>query len=181
MARQLDGFVPVIIERLHDFNQAVECDRFGDERVDAQIVGAQNMSSSALEVVSMMTGMRRSCGSFFNSLQHFAPVFARHIEVEQNQVGARRAFMLSASLHKRPCVSDIASLLRRRARKSATLTKLLSANRFARQKTIVFVVVGQQYGERLRRIVIHISGKLSLKERKLRDFRVAYSNTLVSL
>src|SRR4051794_13385729 len=83
---QVDDLEPIAAEGLHDVDQAPEGDRLGDERVHAQVVGAEHVLFRArgrehhdryLTEILVRLDLRQS----------LAAVLLRHVEVEQDDAG----------------------------------------------------------------------------------------------
>src|SRR3954447_9865741 len=88
IGRELDDLDPVAAEVAHDVDQAVEADRFGDEGIGSEVIGP----------VDVLFGFRRGehddrdaaeIGIGLDLAQRLAAVFARHVEVEEDQAGDR--------------------------------------------------------------------------------------------
>src|SRR6185369_11855895 len=86
---KLDDLDPVTADVAHDGHESVETDWFCDEGVSAEVIGP----------VDVLFGFRRGehddrnaaeIGIGLDLAQRFASVFARHVEIEQDQAGCRR-------------------------------------------------------------------------------------------
>src|SRR4051794_25032631 len=88
-ARELDHGDEELVDLAHHLDEAVEVDGLGHVRVGVQLVGAQH-------VLLELGGGEDDHGDLLQPLvrldlgQHLAAVLARQVEVEQDQVGARR-------------------------------------------------------------------------------------------
>src|SRR5688572_10053507 len=147
---------PERVDRLHHHDELLEVHRRGDEAVGMQVVAAQHV----------LLGLR--CGEHHHRdapeavvgldlLQHLASVLARQVEVEQDDLGARRGGVLALApqeghrLHAVPGPVQVA-------------VDLAFLQRLARQPLVTRVVLDQQDVDRL--VVSHHLALFHFRQRE---------------
>src|ERR1051325_1709818 len=127
---------PENVDRLHHRDELLEVDRLRDVAVGVQVVALQHVllrlgggEHHHRNAAQMLIGL--------DLLQHFAAVLLRQVQVEQDDVGARRILVLAALVQKLHGVDTV-------LRPVQLVIDLAFLQRLARQALIARVVLHQQ-------------------------------------
>ena len=86
--REFNGLAPVVAEDAHDLDEGVEGDGFGDKGVGAEVVDLRDVDVG-LGGGEDDDGNLAEFGVAFDFAQGFAAIFFGHVEVEEDEAGAR--------------------------------------------------------------------------------------------